>query len=495
MSEILLGHSFFLRNDPKSWAAMEPYPPLATLYAAACLREDGHAVALFDAVLAESEEGWAAALDRERPRFAVIFEDSFHYLTKMCLLRMRTAAYSMIAMARARGCTIIVSGSDATDRAEAYLKAGADYVLIGEGETTLRELLARLANGSAAGATEVPGLAFLREGSLMVTARRPVHAALDALPFPAWDLVDLESYRRAWLERRGYFSLNMATSRGCPYHCNWCAKPIWGQRYHARSPANVVAEMAWLKEHHSPDHIWFTDDIFGLQPDWLPRFADLVQARGAAIPFKCLCRPDVLLRDGRIPALRRAGCEIVWMGAESGSQSVLDAMEKGVRVEAIHEAAAELHAAGIRVGFFLQFGYPGETRADIEATLRLVRACRPAEVGVSVSYPLPGTVFHARVRDELTAGENWRDAHDLAMLYHGPFQTSFYRRLHTLVHRELALSRAWHELLGVARRPERLRPRHLKTVASALLRLAGVAADRLRLEVLARARPTAAVSG
>ena len=495
VSEVLFGHSFFLRHDPKSWAAMEPYPPLGTLYAAASVRAAGHTVALFDAMLAESEDGWALALDHERPRFAVIFEDSFHYLTKMCLLRMREAAFLMIRMARERGCTVIVSGSDATDRAEAYLSAGADYVIMGEGELTLLDLLRHLTTEPVCSPGHIPGLTFLDQGRPTVTPRRPVHGNLDGLPFPAWDLVDLDRYRRVWHERRGFFSLNMATSRGCPYHCNWCAKPIWGQRYNARSPENVVMEMAWLQDHHAPDHIWFTDDIFGLRPGWISRFADLVQQHSGSIPFKCLCRPDLLLRDDRIPALRRAGCEIVWMGAESGSQSVLDAMDKGVRVEALHEATAALHGAGIRVGFFLQFGYPGETRADIEATLRLIRACRPDEIGVSVSYPLPGTRFHERVREELTTGENWHDAHDLSMLYRGPFTTSFYRRLHTLVHREFALSRAWNELRDAARRPGRLRPRHVRMAGGALTRLAGVAADRLRLAVLARSRPNAAQAG
>ena len=360
MSQILLGQSYFLRFDPKLWDAMQPYPPLGTLYAASYLRQHGYEVALFDAMLAESEEEWAKALDAHQPRFAILYEDNFNYLSKMCLLRMREAAFNMIQMAKAHGCTVILCGADATDHYDLYLAKGAEYVLVGEGEETLIDLLNLLVMGKEV--KDIRGLATSR--SSLVT-RRPDISSLDALPFPAWDLVDVDRYRALWLTRHRYFSMNMVTTRGCPFHCNWCAKPIWGQRYHSRSPENVAAEMKWLKETYHPDHIWFADDILGLKPGWLPRFADAVQAQRSLIPFKCLSRADLLTRAGEVEALARAGAQTVWMGAESGSQKILDAMDKGTHLEQIHEAARRLKHAGIRVGFFLQFGYPGETREDI----------------------------------------------------------------------------------------------------------------------------------
>ncbi|HYN87614.1 MAG TPA: radical SAM protein, partial [Ardenticatenaceae bacterium] len=394
MSEVLFGQSYYLRFDPKLWEAMKPYPPLGTLYAASYVRSKGYEVALFDAMLADSEAEWAAALDRHRPRFAVIFEDNFNYLSKMCLLRMRQAAHTMSAMARERGCTVIVCGSDATDHAPKYFEHGADYVLLGEGELTLGELLDSLTGREPRSLEQILGLAW-PEGA---TGRRPDIRDLDALPFPAWDLVDVERYRRVWEERHGFYSMNMVTTRGCPYHCNWCAKPIWGQRYNVRSPENVVAELKWLKETYRPDHIWFADDIMGLKPGWIQRFADLVEQHDARVPFKSLNRADLLLRGDTVSALRRAGCRTIWIGAESGAQKILDAMDKGTSVEQIYEAARRLHAAGIEVGFFLQFGYPGETREDIEKTLQMVRDCLPDDIGISVSYPLPGTKFFENVK-------------------------------------------------------------------------------------------------
>lgn len=465
MRQVLLGQSYYLRLDPKMWAALQPYPPLGTLYAASFLRQRGYDVALFDAMLAESESDWDRALAREQPRFAVLYDDNFNYLSKMCLLRMRQAAFTMIEMARRRGCTVIVAGSDATDHPELYLLHGAHFVLIGEGELTLGELLDRLTDRTDTPLPEIPGLAFIdpqQGGTLIRTPRRPDIRDLDALPFPAWDLVDVDRYREIWHRRHGYFSMNMVTTRGCPYHCNWCAKPIWGQRYNVRSPENVVAELRWLKETYAPDHIWFCDDILGLQPGWLRRFADLVEAQGLRTPFKCLSRADLLLREGEVEALRRAGCQIVWVGAESGSQKILDAMEKGIRVEQVVEATRRLHAAGIQVGFFLQFGYPGETWDDIRQTFRLVRACRPDDIGISVSYPLPGTKFYERVKDQLGLRQNWVDSADLAMLYRGPYSTAFYRQLHVVLHKEFRVRKYGAELWQFLRHPGRPPRRFLR---------------------------------
>jgi anaerobic magnesium-protoporphyrin IX monomethyl ester cyclase len=498
---ILLGQSYYLRFDPKLWAAMQPYPPLGTLYAAGVLRSRGYRVALCDTMLARSEREWEEALARDAPRFAVLFEDNFNYLSKMCLLRMREAAFTMIGMARRRGCTVIVCGADATDHAERYLRAGAHYALLGEGEETLSELLDSLTGRTPRPLDEILGIAFLEEApepgggdgakssdrtSLVQTPRRPVIKDLDALPLPAWDLLDVEQYRRIWRRRHGHFSVNMVTTRGCPFHCNWCAKPIWGQRYNCRSPARVVEEMQWLKENLQPDHIWFVDDIFGLKPNWLHEFADRLEAAGLKIPFRCLSRADLLHREGEIEALQRSGCQMVWIGAESGSQRILDAMDKGTTVEQIRSTTRRLRGAGLKVGFFLQFGYPGEMREDIEQTLALVRECSPDDLGISVSYPLPGTRFHESVKAQLGPKQNWVDSTDLAMMYRGPYSTAFYRQLHLVTHREFRARKAWKELSPVLLRPSRWRPSHIRRAGGALCRSLSLPVARARLDWLGR---------
>ncbi len=476
-SRVLFGQSYFLRFDPKLWQAMQPYPPLGSLYAAALLRQRGYDVAFFDAMLADSESEWDAALEQHAPRYAVLFEDNFNYLSKMCLSRMREAAFQMIKSARGAGSTVLVCGSDASDHAHGYLEAGAHAVLHGEGEASLIELMDRLTGRIDTPLAEIPGLSLAPElaapesnepaGTEPIrTAPRPVLRDLDALPFPARDLIDVERYRDLWIERHGYFSLNMVTTRGCPYHCNWCAKPIWGQTYHMRSPADVADELAKIRETYRPDHIWFCDDIMGLKKGWMAQLADEIEKRGARTPFKCLSRADLLLRDGEAEALARAGCRSVWIGAESGSQKILDAMDKGTRVEQIYDAARKLHEVGLEIGFFLQFGYPGETLDDIRATRRMVRDCRPDEIGISVSYPLPGTRFHELVKAELGNKRNWVDSADLEMMYRGPFATGFYRQLWRVVNKEFRARQAGDAVGAALRRPSTLRPAHLRKVAA-----------------------------
>ena len=482
MPEILLGQAYYLRFDPKLWRAQQPYPPLGTLYAASYLRARGRSVALFDAMLATSVADWAAALDRERPRLAVIYEDSFNYLSKMCLLRMRQAALEMIDHACRRGCPVVVSGSDATDHPDLYLARGAAAVILGEGEITLADLADCLLAGAAV--ADVPGIAHLdTAGTVQKSATRPFIRLLDDLPFPAWDLVDVERYRAIWHAHHGYHSMNLATTRGCPYHCNWCAKPIYGQRYAVRSPKAVVDEMAWLVHHFAPDHFWIVDDVFGLKPGWVEEFADLVRERRVRTPFRCLMRADQVTAAVGV-ALAHSGCRMVWMGAESGSQKILDAMEKGLRVDDIRAASRHLRAAGIEVGFFLQFGYPGETWTDIEATLQLVRELKPTDVGVSVSYPLPGTRFFDRVRQELGHQQNWFDSSDLSMMYQATYAPDVYRRVHGLVHHELRARKSAEALSALAQNPRDLRPRHLRRAASWLYNRAALAVTRHQLRPL-----------
>ena len=483
MTDILFGQSYYLRFDPKLYAAMQPYPPLGTLFAASFMREQGYAVALFDAMLAESEQAWDMALTTYQPRYAVIFEDNFNYLSKMCLLNMREAAFAMTQMAKVRDIPVIVCGSDATDHYTDYLQHGADIVIRGEGELTLQDVLAHLTEKSDQQLADIAGIAYQAEdGTVQITPPRPVMKSLDDMPFPAWDLVDVEQYRAIWLEKHGYYSVNMVTTRGCPYHCNWCAKPIWGQRYNVRSPQNVAEELAWLKENLQPDHIWFADDIMGLKPGWIQEFANEVETRNIRTPFKCLSRADLLLYKDTPQALARAGAKTIWMGAESGSQKILDAMDKGTQVEHIYESRRKLKTVGIEVGFFLQFGYLGETREDIESTLQMIRDLLPDDVGISVSYPLPGTKFYEKVKVQLKK-TNWQDSQDLAMLYQGTYPTEFYRQLHTVVHKEFRMRKTWEALGNGQLNP--LNRHHLRRLAAMVYHRLTLANARRKLDNLA----------
>jgi anaerobic magnesium-protoporphyrin IX monomethyl ester cyclase len=430
MADVLLTHSNHLFFDRKQMKKMQPYPPLQTLLAAAALRERGITVALFDATLNAPEEGFAAAIEAHRPRLAIVCEDDFNFLSKICLGRNRELAFSMAAAAGVRGVPIAAHGSDASDHVIEYLDAGFDSVLIGEVETTLVELAESRPRSS------IRGLAYRDCWSVQRNAPRELRTDLETLPLPAWDLVNMDQYRQAWQGAHGYFSLNMVSSRGCPYRCNWCAKPIYGNSYHARPPLSVASEMLHLKAKYQPEHIWFADDIFALSPKWTLAFAAAVESLGAQVPFKMQSRCDLMTRD-TVEALRRAGCAEVWMGAESGSQRILDAMDKGARVKDIYRARENLRSHGIRACFFLQFGYPGETWSEIEETIRMVRESRPDDIGVSVSYPLPGTRFYEQVGAQLGRKSNWSDSADLAMMFRGEYSSEFYRALADALHAEV----------------------------------------------------------
>jgi len=433
---ILLANSFFLRNDPKQLERMKPYAPLATLLVASALRERGHDVALFDATFASGPDDFRRVLAEVRPAVVGILEDNFNYLTKMCTERTREATLAMVSAAHDAGCRVAVNGSDSSDHPRTYLDAGADAVLPGEADVSFLALAEAWRESPHASLCAIPGL-VLGDGRRGVT--HTAHAAsignIDELPSPAWDLVDVGRYRDAWLRAHGRFSWNIVASRGCPFGCNWCAKPIFGRRYVQRAPDCVAEEMQRLKADVAPDHLWFADDIFGLTPRWILQFADAVAARDARIPFMIQCRAD-LLRPATAAALARAGAEEVWIGVESGSQSVLDAMEKGTTVDEVRAATRALKAHGIRTCWFLQLGYPSESWNDLLATRDLLREEQPHDIGVSVAYPLPGTKFYHNVQAQLGARRNWQHTDDLAMLFNGTYTTAFYRRVRDALHEE-----------------------------------------------------------
>ena len=255
----------------------------------------------------------------------------------------------------------------------------------------------------------------------------------------------MEQYRSAWRNAHGFFSLNLVASRGCPYRCNWCAKPIYGDSFHGRTAESVALEMRELRSKYGADHLWFADDLFGINNRWVEEFARAVEQLGAAVPFKMQSRTD-LTQSQTTAALARAGCAEVWMGVESGCQKILDAMDKGIRVEQAAQARENLRQNGVRACYFLQFGYPAETWRDIEKTIQMVRETRPDDLGISVSYPLPGTKFYARVREQLGEKTNWIDSEDLSMMFKGAYTSEFYRALHDALHAEVdswSDHRAW----------------------------------------------------
>ncbi len=434
MSKILFSHSYYYQLDPKQWKNKMPFPPLGTLYAASLLRKNNFDVRLFDTNLLDSPNSIEAVLEQEKPSYLVIYDDGFNYLTKMCLTNMREACFEMIKIGIKQNCIVIINSSDATDHYEKYLTIGADYVIQGEGEIPLLELINSLESEQSV--NEINGIVFKKEDEIQKNKPRQVLQNLDELPLPAWDLIDIESYKKIWKQSGQEFTLNIATTRGCPYKCNWCAKPIYGNRYNAHSPEYIVNEIKFLKEKFGVTRFWMCDDIFGLKPNWVQEFNALLKKENLNISYFIQSRVDLLLKEDTIDCLAESGLEEVWVGAESASQKILDAMDKGTTVSQIYKATHLLKQKGIKVAFFLQFGYLGETQEDIQKTIAMVKELNPDNIGISVSYPLPGTKFYEKVKDDLKLKANWTDSDDFDVMFHGSYNSNYYRKLQRFVHKE-----------------------------------------------------------
>lgn len=435
--KILIGQSYFRVLDPKEFARKMPYPPLGTLYAAAIIKELNHEVIFYDSMISINPDEFIEKIDTENPNLILLYDDEFNYLTKMCLSRMRDKAVEFIKKGKSKNIPVVVYSSDAADFPQYYLSAGCDAIIYGEGEETLKEVVASFSNNSFESEKfKINGLKFLLNESIYETPKRKLLENLNALPNPDYSFINMNGYRDEWMNNHGYFSTNISTTRGCPFRCNWCAKPLYGQSYNTFSPKRIVNQIKNLVEEYSVNHLWITDDIFGLKPGWIKEFSLELKKQNIKIEYKCLNRADLLLRGDTINDLKESGCKDIWIGAESGSQKILDAMDKGTTIEQIYEASKKVKEAGMDISFFIQFGYIGESRTDINLTRKMIRDCLPSDIGISVSYPLPGTLFYENVRNELRGKTNWKDSNDLDPMRGFVSERSFYKILHRFVHAE-----------------------------------------------------------
>lgn len=423
MTDILLVNPLFLQEDPVERRLMMPYFPLGLLYLAAALRQESYRVELFDAHFHSGQEAFQEALERHDPAVVGI---TTLVTTKQFTLR-------LAGMAKAHGSTVIAGGPDATGAAESYLRPGTiDLVVYDEAEETILELMGALSGRRPADLAAIQGLRYLDgEGHLHDTGPRPLIQDLDAIPFPARDMVDMEAYRRVWREHHGRFSLTLINTRGCPYSCAWCQKNVFGRVYRSRSAANSAREMRHIKRAYAPDHLRVVDDITGVNRKWIPQWHSEVLGRDAAIPFECLSRVN-LMDVPTLTLLREMGCQKIYFGAESGSQKVLDAMNKGIKVRQIHQAARACREVGIKTYFFMMMGYPGEDLVDLRQSASLLRTALPDEYSSTLAYPLPGTRFYEELRErhlyDPAWGSDWNfTAENRLVFKREKYGTRFYR--------------------------------------------------------------------
>lgn len=403
--DLLLTHGYFLQEDAKELQIMKPYAPLGILYLSSHLRAAGFGVEIYDSTFGSREELFRI-LETERPSTLGIYAN----------LMTRPNAVAIAQHAAACGWRVIVGGPEPANYPADYLRSGAHIVVSGEGELALEAIL----RGQPP--ETIPGLVL--PGGATGPAR--LLANLDAQPWPDRERIDIEKYLQAWRGRHGAGSVSVITARGCPYHCRWCSHSTFGKTHRRRSPLAVVDEVEWILRRYNPEQLWLADDVFTIHHGWIEQYAAEMARRGLRVPFECITRADRM--NERVAALlAELGCYRVWIGSESGSQRLLDAMERGVTVAQVRRAVEQLKSHGIHTGMFFMWGYEGENLEDIEATFEHVKACEPDVFFTTVSYPIKGTPYHAEVAGKLVQLGDWQSTTDRDIKIQGRHSRRFYQ--------------------------------------------------------------------
>ena len=408
---------------------MKPYPPLGLLYICSYLRNRGYAVEVFDGTF-QARAALRDRLLRGTPSVLGIYAN----------LMTRSNVVTILREAKQAGWRTVVGGPEPGAYVDEYLDAGADVVVLGEGEITLEELLKAWRIG-ASDIDQIAGIAFRDvRGVTCRTAPRTQIADLDAQPWPAREDIDMDRYIDTWRTHHGKGSVSLITARGCPYRCEWCSHQVFGQTHRRRKPERVADELQWLIERYKPDMLWIADDVFTINHDWLAQWAVELKQRQIHIPFECISRSDRLNEDV-IRTLAELGCERLWVGSESGSQRILDSMQRGVKVQTVRQAVALCRQYGIETGMFLMWGYEGEELEDIEATIDHVRTSNPDIFLTTVSYPIKGTPYYNKVASHVVQIKPWGQTSDRELEISGRRPRDFYRVADDLLRFEVELAR------------------------------------------------------
>jgi len=416
MSDVLLTHGYFLDEDEHERQVMKPYPTLGLLYLSAYLKRAGVGVEIFDATFATRQ----SLADRLRAGRGIVGIYT-NLLTRSSVLR-------LIAEAKRGQWTVVLGGPESANYPDQYLDAGADVIVIGEGEETMLALVGAFASRGPHRLHDVAGVAFRDEdGRIVRTPDRQALPDLDTLPWPDRDAIDLDRYVEVWRTHHGSGSVNLITARGCPYRCNWCSHAVFGFSHRRRSVRDVADEVQHLVERYRPDQLWYADDVFTIHHRWLFQLRDELARRGLRVPFETISRADRLMSDEVLEALADLGCYRIWIGSESGSQRILDAMQRGVTVEQVQWATHAAQRHGIEVGMFLMWGYDGETVEDIAATVDHVLLARPDVFLTTVSYPIMNTGYFEKVAGRVTLPGSWAEATDRDYQIEGRRDREYYR--------------------------------------------------------------------
>jgi len=413
--DILLSHGYFIAEDEHEQKIMKPYPTLGLLYISSHLKAKGFHVEVYDSTFATLAE-FEAYARQTRPGLVGLY----------CNLMTKQNVLKMIQFCKEVGARVIVGGPEPPNYAQEYLAFGADAVVIGEGEVTLEELIPALAQHGPHRLHGVFGLVFRDEaGQLVKTPARPQIADLSAQPWPDREAIDLDRYLSTWKTHHGVSSVSLITARGCPYTCTWCSHSVFGETHRRRTPQDVADEVAWIAERYQPDQLWYADDVLTIHPRWFLQYAGELKKRNLKIPFECISRAD-RLNDKIVDALAEMQCDRLWIGAESGSQRILDRMQRKANIEDVQAKTKLLQAKGISVGMFIMLGYEGEEVSDLEATVEHLKKSNPDIFLTTVAYPIKGTRYYQAVESQVVSHLEWAARTDRDFKVNGRYSRRFY---------------------------------------------------------------------
>ncbi len=380
------------------------FPPLGLGYIAAALRQQGVEVKLVDCTFLSSKEA-VERVQQTQPQIVGFYS--------MFSMKKTTLELAQIMRAALGDCLFVVGGPLPSWAPESFL-AVFDAVAVGEGEQTMVELAGAIANGVPLAG--VKGLVYRNGDDIVSTGERDFISNLDKLPFPTRDLFDNGAYKKYYLDRFGYSTTSMITSRGCPFSCDFCSRPIFGADMRTRSIGNIVDEVEEIAR-LGYDRVWFSDDCFTLNRAHLLGVCDEIVKRKVNVGWECLSRVDTM--DAEVAsAMKRAGCIRVFFGIESGNDSVLGIMNKHITTTQARQAVYNAKAAGLKVGAFFIVGYPGETDKTILDTVRFASHLPLDYVSFTLPYPIPGTPLYERVKDYGVAIEDWEEPKNYRLIRH-----------------------------------------------------------------------------
>jgi len=431
--KLLLTHAYFLCEDAAEQKIMRPYPPLGLLSVSAYLEEQGVNHEVLDTTFITASD-WMEEVEAQKPDLIAFY---VNLMTKVKVLQLIRKLKKITAFNHIR---FILGGPDVSYNWEKYLTHGADYLIIGEGEQSMYELLMNLnKNQPLAG---IPGLAFRNEvGDLIKNPARVKIKNIDQLPLPNRKKIDLKPYLHVWKKHHGKSALNISTQRGCPYTCEWCSTAVYGQSYRRRSPRLVADEIEYLIKNYQVESLWFVDDVFTVSHKWMTAFAEEMEKRKLSIPYECITRAE-RLNKVVLEQLKATGCFRIWIGAESGSQRIIDLMKRQVDIEKVAEMMQLTKSFGIKTGTFIMLGYPTETMEDIEHTINYLKSANPDEFTLTLAYPIKGTALYHRLEKELIINRDWAQSTDRDIDFKRTYPKSFYKHAIRRVYNEVRLHQA-----------------------------------------------------